>query len=148
VACLLGAYIPRLWWNENALKKLVKGIWQEVLYGETVFEQNCNALTSWFHKYAFCFGWVRVFGIKKLQMEVNKGTIGIIVAKNRHVTGAGHIVVVMPETETLKALWVNDSLVSPLQSQAGSRNSKYSTGYNWWENEEHFISTSFWYWKI
>jgi hypothetical protein len=148
VAYLLGAYIPRLWWHEETLQKILKGNKLRAIYGETVFEQNCNSLTAWFSRYGSCFGWIRVFDVTKLQTAANKGTIGVIVAKHRNIGEPGHIVMVIPETMHMKARWENKRVISPLQSQAGFRNSKYNSGNNWWENADQFISKSFWVWKI
>jgi hypothetical protein len=148
VAFLLGAYIPRLWWHEGTLQKILKGNKLKTIYGETIFEQNCNALVAWFNRYGYCFGWVRVFDITKLQTAVNKGTIGVIVAKNKNIQEPGHIVIIVPESISIKARWESRRVISPLQSQAGARNSKYNSGNNWWENEDQFIMKSFWVWKM
>ena len=58
---------------------------------------------------------------------------------------SGHIVMVVPETDTDQAK--RDSageVVAPLQSQAGARNVRVGTGApNWWKSEQ-FADSAFW----
>jgi hypothetical protein len=143
-----GLYIPRVWWNETAFLILNQQRTPDVIYGETVTELNANALTDWFEKYGQIFGWQRVLDIDTLQEEVNKGTLGIIVAQRINLNRSGHIVAVVPETNGQKAQRDSaNKLISPLQSQAGVVNKKYFSGNNWWANPNKFRKFGFWVMK-
>lgn len=144
VTWCLGAYLPRVWWNNEAVSKIKKKQIVTAKYGVTVFEMNCNALANWFQQYGTNFGWKRIFDLTKMQELVNKGTIGIIVGQRTIQSEAGHITVVVPETELLQAHRVDQKVVSALQSQAGACNKKYFTGDTWWNNTDKFRKFSFW----
>jgi hypothetical protein len=103
VVTCLGAYLPRVWWNEASILKIKEGIRVPVEYAKTVFEMNCNALAEWFLSYGPCFGWKQVFDVTNMQSLVNKGTIGIIVAQRNVLTESGHITVVLPERAAVSA---------------------------------------------
>jgi hypothetical protein len=73
-----------------------------------------------------------------LQEVVNQGGVGVIVAENRIDSEAGHIVLVVPETDAYRALRTNTGEVTaPLQSQAGRFNFAYRTGnIRRWANQD------------
>ena len=70
--------------------------------------------------------------------------IGLIIARNRSEGVSGHVAMVVPETETLRAKRVGGEVVAPLQSQAGASNHRYATGRaNWWSGAQ-FADSAFW----
>lgn len=146
VAYCTGAYLPRVWWTNDAITKIKTGNIPAVKYAVSVSEYTANMITDWFEKYGQSFKWDRVFNLTELQNEVNKGKLGIIVAQRINMNNPGHIVAVVPETETLHAIRNGSEVTSPLQSQAGSSNKKYFTGYKWWEDTTRFKKFGFWIW--
>jgi hypothetical protein len=149
VAYCLGLYLPRVWWNENAFKTMQQGNTPEIIYEKTVTELNANALTNWFENYGDLFGWKRIMDIDVLQTKVNAGTLGIIVAQRINLNRSGHIVAIVPEKDLLKAQRdIDNKVISPLQSQAGSNNKKYFTGNNWWLNPNKFRKFGLWVWEV
>lgn len=121
------AYIPRVWWTEQSIVKLQAGQSVPVKYGETVVERSANNLNDWFKSWGAHFGWKRVISLTELQDAANDGRVCITVAKSKPHThnGHGHIVAVVPETATFKALRQNGQVIKPLQSQAGNHNREY-----------------------
>ncbi len=147
VSCL-GAYIPRVWWNEESVRKIKKGIRVPVVYAKTVFEMNCNALAEWFLSYGSCFGWKQVFDLAEMQSLANEGSIGIIVAQRNELSEPGHITVVLPETAAVKAQTCEKEIICPVQSQAGMKNLRFFNGDAWWQDAARFGKYSFWVWDL
>lgn len=143
VAYCLGAFLPRVWWNELALAKLKLNQPVEAIYDKTLRELNANALTDWFEKYSNIYGWQRVWNVNDIQQTVNSGTLGIIVAQRINLNRSGHIVAVVPEDHSNFAKRSGEKVTSPLQSQAGINNRKYFTGNNWWEYSSKFRKFGF-----
>ena len=144
VAYCLGLYIPRVWWNSQAINKILNGEKVEPLYDRTVTELNANSLANWFENYGAAFKWKQVVNIAILQEEVNKGLLGIIVAQRIDLNRSGHIVSVVPEMPGLSAQRDSVTVLSPLQSQAGVTNKKYFTGNNWWQKPGKFRKFGLW----
>lgn len=144
VAYCLGAFLPRVWWNDEAITRLLRNQEVQPLYDRTVRELNANSLTNWFEQYGPSFQWQRFTNLTSLQERVNKGTLGIIVGRRTNLNQSGHIVAVVPETAELPAQRNGDKVISPLQSQAGARNRQYFTSSNWWTNPAKFAKFGFW----
>ena len=125
-ATMLGAYLPRVWWSTNALDSKD---FSAITYGSTVREMNVNALYIWFQQYGKHFGWQSV-QMKDAQAHANNGKCVIALAANKNRSRSGHITVIVPETSTHKANRVNNVLMIPVQSHAGTRNEKYMVR-NW-----------------
>lgn len=123
---LIGAYLPRVWWSADVLQSRD---FKSVIYGKTVTEMNVNALYLWFPKFGERFGWKQI-ELKDTQQAANDGKCVIALAANRNRSRSGHITVIVPETDTHKASRVNNVLMIPLQSHAGTRNEKYMVR-NW-----------------
>lgn len=142
---LAGVYLPRVWWTPAAIEKLAQGIEVEPLLAATIDEQRANDLFRWLRDFGMRFGWRQTSTLSKLQLEVNQGAIGIIVARRRVEGESGHIVAVVPETEDEHARRNSDGeVVAPLQSQAGRHNFRYGNGAtNWWKGEQ-FAESAFW----
>lgn len=135
-----GEYVPRVWFTQLALKKLLKGDAVDIVYGETVYEVNANGLHDWFLAWGDDFGWEPMHDFDMLQAMVNShGGIGIICAKRRELSRSGHITVVVPETDTHKATRMKGTVIYPLQSQAGLKNYKYFSlaVKDWWNHDRY-----------
>lgn len=141
------AYIPRVWWNSKAIKKLQNGEKLELLYGETVYEMNANALHDWLLEWGDDFGWIRMTEADGFQNIVNNtGGIGVICAKRKDRHRSGHITVVVPEIEAKKAYRKADKVFYPLQSQAGAYNYNYfSEELGAWWLRDRFASFVFFF---
>lgn len=140
-------YIPRVWWKAKAIKKLLQGEQVEVLYGETVYELNANALHDWLLEWGDDFGWIRMQVPDQIQNTVNQeGGVGIICAKRKQTNRSGHITVIVPETDVHHANRQAGVIIHPLQTQAGARNRTYFSGEvgSWWRKEK-FASFVFFY---
>lgn len=139
---LAKSYIPRVWWSGRALTRLAKGETVPIVYGDTVNELNANSLYDWFNDFGDDFGWTRIFDLDVFQSEVNKGKVGIIVAKRNDLSRSGHILAVIPETTDKKAISTSGKVTSLLQSQAGATNKKAFTSQ--WYLSANFRGFSFW----
>lgn len=141
------AYIPRVWWNMSAIKKLLKEEPVEIIYGNTVNELNANALHDWFLDWGDDFGWERFYSVNDLQERINQtGGVGIICVKRKDTNRSGHIVAVVPENDSHKAYRQNGIVIYPLQSQAGAQNFNYfSEGKKDWWHSDNFSSFVFFY---
>lgn len=142
---LAGCYLPRVWWSQAAIAELAKGNHVEPLYGKTIDEQRANDLFRWLRDFGMQFGWRQTGTLSKLQLEVNQGAVGLIVARRTIDGQSGHIVAVVPETEENRARRnAAGEVVAPLQSQAGVTNFRYGTGkMDWWRNAE-FAEFAYW----
>jgi hypothetical protein len=129
------AYLPRVWWTTPALIKLQAGQPVPIKYGETVEELTANNLNDWFKQWGTHFGWQRVFSLTELQNAANDGKVCITVAKAKTGShhGHGHIVAVVPENDTFKALRQNGEVIKTVQSQAGAHNHDYVVQ-RWWDD--------------
>jgi hypothetical protein len=142
---LAGVYLPRVWWTPGAIEALAQGERVEALYDHTIEEQRANDLFRWLRDFGPRFGWRQTGMLSKLQLEVNQGAIGLIVARRKEDGLSGHIVVVVPETNEHQARRnMAGEVIGPLQSQAGTTNFRYATGKpNWWK-DERFADCAFW----
>ncbi|MDA6070326.1 hypothetical protein NJT12_11915 [Flavobacterium sp. AC] len=131
-------YLPTVWWTPESLEKVLQGQEVEVIFEQTVDRIYSSALHDWFLEWGASFGWKRMFSVDEMQNKVNaNGGIGIICAKRKEKGLSGHIVPVVPETDTHKAYRENDIVVYPLQSQAGKLNYNYfaEVRKDWWNDE-------------
>jgi hypothetical protein len=132
---LAKAYLPRVWWNGDAMRRIGLGEVPPVRYDTTVREMRADDLLSWLLEFGPGFGWRRVFDATALQNAANEGGIGVICA-DRAAPGPGHISIVVPETAEAKAERDADGNVeSPLQSQAGAENFRRRTTRDWWNDD-------------
>jgi hypothetical protein len=141
---LAGVYLPRVWWNDEAIERLARGEEVAPALGATINEQTANALYTWLGSFGLRFGWRRTGTLTKLQQEANLGAVGLIIAK-RKGDGSGHVAMVVPESEEFRAKRnAAGEVTAPLQSQAGASNFRFGTsGANWW-NAEKFAESAFW----
>lgn len=132
-------YIPRLRWTDKAIEQLKKGEEVAVVFNDTVKPFYSNYIYDWFLQSGNEFGWERINDVDELQKKVNaNGGVGIICAKRFILNKSGHIVVVVPETETDKAFRKDGKVIYPLQSQAGTNNYNYFSEIreDWWDNKD------------
>jgi hypothetical protein len=167
VVTAMGGYLPRVWWTDPTWTKIQGG--SEIVsladlkrmkkdkedvsnvvapeYGVTVGEQNANALTKWMHGTGAEFGWSQATDMEAAQTAANQGQIVILLAANKVASKSGHVSVVLAESSEHQAGRdeTTNKVVVPLQSQAGSKNFKYSseggapgsTAKTWWEDSKH-----------
>ena len=144
-------YIPRLRWTDKAIALLDKGNEVPLVFDDTVRPFYSNYIYDWFEQSSDIFGWEKIDDVDALQTKVNEnGGVGIICAKRFILNKSGHVVVVVPETETEKAFRVNGKVIYPLQSQAGMNNYNYFSEIRgaWWDNkdpEKGYSSAIFFY---
>jgi hypothetical protein len=142
---LAGCYLPRVWWTSAAIIKLTQGTTVEPRYGATIDEVRANDLFRWLRDFGLQFGWRQTGTLSKLQLEVNQGAVGLIVARRVEDGRPGHVTLVVPETETDRAKRnASGEVLAPLQSQAGATNSQYSTGKADWWKDARFGEFAFW----
>jgi hypothetical protein len=130
------AYLPRVWWTTQALLKLQAGQSVPIKYGETVEERSANGLNDWFKQWGEHFGWRRVISLTEMQDAANQGKVCITLAraKPHFHNGHGHIVAVVPENATFKALRnQSGEVIKTVQSQAGAHNHDYVVQ-RWWDD--------------
>ena len=139
---LAGVYLPRVWWQAKALAQLLQRQPLKARYGTTVVEYNVNALYNWLEEFGPDFGWRRTTSLTDLQQAANLGQVCIIAAQRTNLNAAGHIVAVVPETNTHKASRKGNAVTTPLQSQAGATNFRYG-GRVWWTGTQ-FRRFGFW----
>ncbi|OAB29126.1 SH3 domain-containing protein [Flavobacterium fryxellicola] len=144
-------YIPRLRWTDKAIDALENGNEVPLVFGETVRPFYSNYIYDWFVQSSNAFGWERVCDVDALQKKVNaNGGVGVICAKRFILNKSGHVVVVVPETETEKAFRLDGKIIYPLQSQAGMDNYNYFSEVrkDWWDSkdpEKGYSSAIFYY---
>ena len=142
---LAGAYLPRVWWAPGAIEPLAQGKQVDPLFGKSIDEQRANDLFRWLRDFGLRFRWRQTGTLSKLQLEVNQGAIGIIVARRKQEGLSGHIVAVVPETDEHRARRdPAGEVIAPLQSQSGATNFRYGTSkLNWWKDAQ-FSEYAFW----
>jgi len=135
---LAGVYLPRVWWNDDALAKIKAHQTVVPKLGPTVHEVVVNELVGWLGKFAPGFGWRRTESLTALQDAANAGAVAIIAAQHKVASRHGHIVAIAPETQAHRALRTGNDVTTPLQSQAGAENFSFrATLPNFWTSAEH-----------
>jgi hypothetical protein len=128
--CLMGAYLPRVFWTAEAIRTLNF----TPAYGKTLTEMNANALYDWFRVRGGQFKWKEV-NITEGQRLANQGKCVIMVAANKNRSKSGHIVALVPETQTVKSVGTGGIIIYPVMSQAGRVNKRYFNS-KWWNGHE------------
>jgi hypothetical protein len=141
---LADVYLPRVWWTAKALLSLKAGANVGVVYGKTVNELTANALFDWLSEWGDEFGWQPCTDLSTLQSAANRGSVGVICAQRKDLSRSGHIVIVLPESPGHAAMRVGQTVVQPLQSQAGARNKPYFCNQWWVALEDQFRAHGFW----
>jgi hypothetical protein len=142
---LAGVYIPRVWWSQAAIAALAQGHPVAPRLGSTIDEQRANDIFRWLRDFGPSFGWRGATSLDELQLEVNLGAIGVIIARRRIEGRSGHMVVVVPETTEQSAKRnAAGHVTKPLQSQAGAVNFRYGTSSLDWWLDDRFAESAFW----
>ena len=151
LAYLLGVYLPRVWWTDDALRSIERdGRAPVVIYGVSVRELGANALHNWLRTHGPAFGWFLAPDVATLQTEVNAGALGIINAQRLDRNRSGHIVGVIPESGRMRATRKDQALTDPVQTQAGTQNFARFSGAprsRWWLGNQ-FASHVFAYHRL
>lgn len=125
--------------------ELAQGGAVEPKLGATISEVVANELFAWLRDFGTSFGWRSTGTLTKLQMEVDQGAVGVIVARRKEGNRPGHISIVVPEVADWSAKRdATGEVVAPLQSQAGSTNFRFGTGKKDWWRGEQFAEFAFW----
>lgn len=127
-AKLMGAYVPRVWWTDKAIKD--KDM-ESARYGQNVTEMNANMLYAWFPKHGSSFGWEELPRATEAQEWADKGCCVIAVAANSVASKSGHITAVVPQSEDFKPVGSKGIWIKVVQSQAGKTNQNRFVS-NWW----------------
>lgn len=145
LAGAMGAFLPRVWWNQANIKNAEAGEDLPVVYPRngvagTIVEMNANSIYEWFGKWSNRFGWREVKSKTESQNLANAGKCVIMVGANVNSRASGHITVVAPEHGNFKAAGSTGignvrTVIVPLQSQAGRTNWKYRA-YDWQKGHE------------
>jgi hypothetical protein len=123
---------------------LAQGKTVEPVIADTLWEMRSNDLFRWLGVFGAQFGWREMRTLTGLQRAANRGKVALIVARRTEEARAGHLVMVPPETASLRARRERGKVVVPVQSQAGDVNFKRSTdALDWW-NEGRFAESAFW----
>jgi hypothetical protein len=145
--CMLaGVYLPRCWWTDDAIERLTRGENVTPRVEATISEQRANDIFGWLKSFGLRFGWRQTGTLTKLQNEANLGAVGLVIAKNKSDGAPGHIAMVVPERDALKARrdTTTGEVTVPLQSQAGRTNFRFGTSSGTWWQAEKFADSAFW----
>ena len=143
--CLAGVYLPRVWWTDRALQRIVRGENVVVAYGESVRELNANALHDWLEDYGTAFGWHREVDLTTLQAAADAGEVCLTVARRKDLNRSGHVLAVVPQQPAFQAQRDAAGRVTrPVESQAGARNFKYAVNRSAWWLDDKFQAFAFW----
>lgn len=136
---LAGVYLPRVWWTPGAVARIAQGEPVPVRYGSTVAEMQVNDLFRWLRDFGAGFGWRQTGSLSKLQLNVNQGATGLLIARRRDDGRGGQLVVVVPETATQSARRdTAGEVLFAVESGAGPRN--FTTRVSrraWWQDEAY-----------
>lgn len=109
-------YMPRVWWNTARHER--DGVSAQL--GNSVHEQNANAMHDWFTVYGSAFGWQISNDLQAIQDKVNNGQVfAVLIARNKNANRSGHITVLIPNVNGYT------------QSQAGVANHAIMKNNNW-----------------
>jgi hypothetical protein len=129
----VGVYLPRVWWTDNALAKVLQGVATPVEYGNTVTEQRANQIYAWLKAHGATFGWRRTFSFDEAQQIANTGGVAMIIAQRKQLERPGHVAMIVPETPGAVAARDTAGQVSrPVTSQAGRENFRRKAPKAWW----------------
>ncbi len=131
-------YLPTVWWTDEALEKIKQGQEVEAVFEKTVERIYSSGIHDWLGQWGSHFGWEKIDSVDALQNKVNaNGGVGIICAKRKEKGLSGHIVPVVPETNSHTAHRENGKVLYPLQSQAGKLNYNYFSlvRKDWWNDD-------------
>ena len=139
----LGAYLPIVWWNAEALAAWERGVPQSVNYPSktqdgTVRELSANSLHDWLLERGPGYGWRTLDSAKALQSHVDQtGYPAVICARRADRRKSGHITCVVPDQFRADGAGIGPHIhgpgYAPLQTQAGSTNRRLFASV-WWDS--------------
>ncbi len=142
---LAGVFLPRVWWTQGASMRIALGEDVPARIGNTVREMRADDLFFWLRDFGPHFGWRQTGTASKLQLEVNQGAVGLIIAERKQNGRSGHVAMVVPETTRHHARRsIDGDVIAPLQSQAGTANFRYGTGTAGWWKDAKYSAAAFW----
>ncbi len=141
----LGAYLPAVWWSDQALARIQTGETVKPVIFDTVLELNADGLNRWMQDWGRTrFGWKSVATANEAQAAANGGNVAIILASHKPGNTAGitsgHVNVVLAESrkedfvdqgaasKPFRQEAVRDGtgeVAAPLQSNAAATNFRY-----------------------
>jgi hypothetical protein len=142
VAYLAGAYLPRVWWTEAAIRRLRRGVAVAPRYAETILELNANALHDWLGEHGAAFGWSRASAPGELQACADRGGIAVICARRADPRRSGHVAVAAPEGALKARRDAAGRVLVPVLSQAGAVNYRRLVPQRRWWTEAKFSSVA------
>ena len=143
--CLAQVYLPRVWWKGSALESIARGEEVPIQFGRTVEELNANRLHDWLFEYGPGYGWQHVTNLDVLQAAANAGDACLITGKRADLNRPGHITAVVPETDAMSAARsANGSVKRPVESQAGSTNTRARVSRSAWWLRSQFSAFGLW----
>lgn len=120
---LISAWV---WWTQDALNDIRKGIDVKPIYGQTIIEHGAKGLHKWALEWATHYGWKPVPTDLELRRELtSRYTIGLIMTPT-------HVTIALPDT-------LQPATGPPLQSQAGSRNVRLWRQNDWYRNRKDVL---------
>ncbi len=140
---LANVYLPRVWWLPPSLRAFERGEQVPVDYPATVGELSANMLFRWLDGWSAQFGWARATSLDELQDAANAGEVAVICGRRDQDSAPGHISIVAPETNDLRAKREAERVSLPVQSQAGATLLEYGLGDAWWTGKQ-FAEIGFW----
>ncbi len=139
-----GVYLPRVWWDKDALIDISNGRTPTPLYDETVVELSANGLHDWLRDYGPGFGWRREFDLTIVQDAANEGKVCVTVARRKNRNASGHIAAVVPEHRGIAAARIGGVVERAVESQAGEYNHRARVPATRWWAAAKFDSFAFW----
>ena len=133
-----GVYLPRVWWMPAAERDLLAGKSVTAAYGTTAMEMSANSLFRWLSgPHSGQFGWLRLDDLSGAQNLANGGHPVVICCRKKVEASPGHIAVVAPETDSVRAVRDGEgNVLLPVLSQAGARNEELGVASSWWDSPD------------
>ena len=139
----LGVYLPRVWWDLDALRSWDQNVAQGIHYPTgsrdgTIRELSANSLHDWLLERGPGYGWRTLDSAKALQSHVDStGYPAVICARRSDRRKSGHITCVVPDQFSHNGQGVGPHMLgpgyAPLQTQAGSTNRRLFASV-WWDS--------------
>lgn len=144
VCHLAGVYLPRVFWNDTALPRILAGEFLPVVPDATVHEQSANALHRWLAGHGAALGWARTT-LDRAQAGANQGAIAVLSARHADANRSGHIAVLVPEGDGREAVRDHHGQVlRPVLSEAGRVNRQWQVPTTAWWTQARFRAWSVW----
>ncbi|MBX3727163.1 MAG: SH3 domain-containing protein [Xanthomonadales bacterium] len=144
VCHLAGVYLPRVFWNDTALPRVLAGESLPVVPERTVHELSANALHRWLAGHGAALGWARTT-LDRAQAAANQGAVAVLSARHTDANQSGHIAVLVPEGDGRSAVRDrNGEVLRPVLSEAGRVNRQWQVPATAWWTQARFRAWSVW----